>query len=75
MPVTITDDAIFEIGADVLDEASMIFDACDASDDFCHQGGLVFGGTNRVTLGVHGWFADPLYCTPRFLEAFRKLMQ
>lgn len=66
---------------DVLDTADRIhqvakdiFEACGAVDDFCHQTGLVFGGTNRIILTVHGWVADRDYCTPQFLAAFDEYM-
>jgi hypothetical protein len=60
------------IGIDVYEMAQEIFEACNAGNDFCHQTGLVFGGTNRIKLTTRGWVADRSYCTPQFLAAFDK---
>ena len=67
-----TENDLIEIGMDVFEHAADIFNTCGASDDFCRQTGLVFGGTNRVILSSQGWYADPLYCTERFMAEFRK---
>ena len=61
-----------QIGIDVYEQAEQIFKSCGSGNDFCHQSGLTFGGTNRLTLTAGGWFADPAYCTARFLAAFNK---
>ena len=63
-----------ELGVDVHSVAEQIFDECGAADDFGHQTGLVFGGTNRIVLTSLGWRADRSVCTPGFLEAFDKYM-
>ncbi len=64
-----------EIGLRVYGQAQEIFAACDAVDDFCHQTGLVFGGTNRIRLTMTGWVADPAYCTEKFLAKFEELQK
>ena len=61
------------IGIAVYEKAQEIFEACDAGNDFCHQTGLVFGGTNRIKLTKSGWVADSSYCTERFLDAFDRI--
>ena len=73
VPVNIHRDE-FDMVDRVHQVAKDIFEACGAVDDFCHQTGLVFGGTNRIILTVHGWEAIRDYCTPRFLAAFDEYM-
>lgn len=60
------------MGIQVYEMAKEIFDACGAEDDFCHQTGLVFGGTNRIKLTMRGWVAVESHCTARFLAAFKE---
>jgi hypothetical protein len=64
-----------EIGIEVYEQAQAIFADCKAENDFCHQTGLVFGGTNRIKLTSRGWIAEPEYCTPLFLMNFKRLMR
>lgn len=58
------------IGIAVYETAKEIFEDCGAADDFCHQTGLVFGGTNRIKLTARGWQAEESHCTEKFLDAF-----
>jgi len=66
-------DAYEQIGIDVYEQAQGIFYDCKASNDFCHQTELVFGGTNRIKLTAGGWIALTSYCTPQFLAHFNRL--
>lgn len=66
-------DKFEEIGIEVWETAQEIFEACDAADDFCHQTGLVFGGTNRIKLTTRGWVAEESHCTEEFLTAFDRI--
>jgi len=59
-----------DIGIEVYETAQRIFEACDAGNDFCHQTGLVFGGTNRIRLTTAGWIAEASHCTENFLNKF-----
>jgi len=68
-----TERQLAEIGEAAAYEAATIFARCGAGDDFCHQTGLVFGGTNRIKLTPLGWVADESYCTERFLRQFKAL--
>ena len=61
-----------DLGEEVYAIAATIFENCGAADDFCHQSGLVFGGTNRIKLTIYGWRADESYCTKRFLAEFNR---
>ena len=61
------------IGIQVYEQAQEIFAACGAADDFCHQTGLVFGGTNRIKLTKRGWIAESSHCTEKFLDAFDRV--
>jgi len=67
------DEQLADIGERVCDMAREIFEFCGAADDYCHQGGLVFGGTNRIMLNKWGWTADKGLCTARFLDRFEDL--
>lgn len=62
-----------EMGVAVYEMAQEIFIKCHAKDDFCHQTGLVFGGTNRITLTKRGWEADQGLCTLDFYSRFLNL--
>ena len=68
----LTQDMIDEMGLGVYETAQEIFEACDAGNDFCHQTGLVFGGTNRIKLTTRGWVAEESHCTEKFLAAFKE---
>jgi hypothetical protein len=59
-----------EMSLHVQEIALYIFQACGAEDDYCHQTGLVFGGTNRIVLTSWGWRAHKSHCTERFLKEF-----
>jgi hypothetical protein len=68
-------DDLLDLGCRVLDMAEQIFKWCGAENDFCHQTGLVFGGTNRIILTHRGWEMDRSYCTEKFIEAFEGLKE
>lgn len=68
------DKEVWEMAEGVFDAAEIIFGECGAANDFCHQTGVVFGGTNRIVLTTKGWRADRSYCTPEFLEKFDAYM-
>jgi len=68
-------DALDDIGYRIFDMAEQIFKWCGAEDDFCHQTGLVFGGTNRIMLTYRGWEMDRSYCSEKFIEAFEGLKE
>lgn len=61
------------IGIAVYEKAKEIFEDCGAADDFCHQTGLVFGGTNRIKLTARGWQAEESHCTEKFLDSFDRI--
>jgi hypothetical protein len=62
------------IGIEVYEQAQEIFEACGVPDDFCHQIGLVFGGTNRIKLTRSGWVAEYSHCTEEFLDKFERIV-
>jgi hypothetical protein len=70
----ISRDQLEDIGGEVYETAEEIFEACDAADDFCHQTGLVFGGTNRIKLTRSGWVAEYSHCTEEFLTKFERIV-
>jgi len=70
----LTQDRVDDMGVEVYETAQEIFEACGVPDDFCHQTGLVFGGTNRIKLTRSGWVAEHEYCTEEFLDAFDRVV-
>ena len=62
-----------QVGEAVQELAYHIFCECGVKSDYCvqHVGfNIVFGKTNRLILGAHGWRVDESYCSPEFIKAF-----
>lgn len=67
------------IGEQVVYKALDIFEACEATSDFCMQSCeeaneiVVFGGFNRVLWSLRkGFWASEWHCTEKFLRLFKE---